>query len=220
MSKIEELAKEDREAIEAFGELFAGSERPIVVTGGVGLAPDGEVFAEDARPPVIPVFPRASEQTAFAIAERGAHASVIRNPRSVHGQGENHGFVPMLAKVAREKGVSAWIGDGRNLWPSAHRLDSARLYRLALKGGERGAAYHAVAEHGVPYRSIAETIGRQLGLPAQSISPDEAEAHFGALAMWVVGNGPASSDPTRAQLGWVPQEVGLIADIERPDYQA
>lgn len=220
MTKIQELAKEDREAIETYGEVFAGSDRPIVITGGVGLAPDGEVFTEDARPPVIREFPRASEQTAFAIANRGAHVCVIRNPRSVHGQGENHGFVPMLATVARQKGISAWVGDGQNLWPSVHRLDSARLYRLALEGGEPGAAYHAIAEQGVPYRAIAEAIGRQLGLPARSVSPDEAEAHFGPLAVWVAGNGPASSDQTRSMLGWAPKEIGLIADIERPDYQA
>ncbi|GJG85767.1 3-beta hydroxysteroid dehydrogenase [Gemmatimonadetes bacterium T265] len=218
ISKIEELAKEDREAIETFGEVFAGSDRPIVVTGGVGLAPAGERFTEDARPPIIPSFPRASEQTAFALAERGLRASVVRNPRSVHGQGENHGFVPMLAKVAREKGVSAYVGDGQNLWPSVHRLDSARVYRLALERGARNEAFHAIAEEGVPYRQIAEAIGRQVGVPATSLTPREAEAHFGGLAVWVGGNGPASSQKTRAALGWEPREVGLIADAERPDY--
>lgn len=151
-SEIEELAKEDREAIETYGEVFAGSDRPIVVTSGVGLADAGQVFDEDARPPVIPDFPRASEQTAFAIAERGARACVVRNPRSVHGQSENHGFVPMLATVARQKGVSAWVGDGQNLWPSVHRLDSARLYRLALEGGERG---YCLSRHRRAGRSLS-----------------------------------------------------------------
>ena len=217
-SKIAELAEEDRRAIEAFGEAFAGSDRPIIVTGGVGLLPPGETFAEDERPPIIPDFPRASEQTAFALADRGLRASVVRLPRSVHGAGERHGFVPMLAGVAREKGVSAYVGDGGNLWPSVHRLDAARAFRLALERGARGEAFHAIAEEGVPYRLIAEAIGRQVGVPARSLTPEEAEAHFGTLAMWVAGNGPASSERTRVELGWEPREVGLIADIERADY--
>ena len=218
LSNIEELANEDRRAIETFGDVFAGTDRPIVVTSGVGLAPAGEVFTEDARPPVIPASPRASEQTAFTLANRGVHASVVRNPRSVHGVGESHGFVPMLAAVARDKGVSAYIGDGNNLWPSVHRVDSARVYRLALERGVGGEAYHAIAEEGVPYRLIAEAIGEQLGVPAKSLTPEEAATHFGELAVWVGGNGPASSAKTRAALGWEPREIGLIADISRPDY--
>ena len=220
ISKIGELAEEDRQAIETFGAVFAGSDRPIVVTGGFGLLPPGETFREDARPPLIPGFPRASEQTAFALAGRGVRASVVRLPRSVHGQGERHGFVPMLAAVARAQGVSAYIGDGQNLWPSVHRLDAARVFRLALEQGARGEAFHAVAEEGVPYRLIAEAIGRQVGVPAKSLTPAEAEAHFGGLAMWVAGNGPASSERTRAALGWAPREPGLIPDIDRPDYSA
>ena len=197
--------------------MFAGSARPIVVTSGF-LHPTGETATEDERPAVMPTFPRASEQTAFALAERGLHACVVRNPRSVHGKGETHGFVPMLAAVAREKGVSAYVGDGANLWPSVHRLDAARVYRLALERGARGEAYHAVAEEGVPYRQIAEAIGRQLGVPAKSLTPEEAEAHFGPLATWVGNNGPASSEWTRTTLGWTPEQIGIVADIERPDY--
>ncbi len=218
ISKIVALAEEDRRAIEMFGEVFAGSDRPIVITGGVGLAPAGETFTEDARPPIIPEFPRASEQTAFALADRGLRASVVRLPRSVHGQGESHGFVPMLAAVAREKGVSAYVGDGQNLWPSVHRLDAGRVFRLALERGAQGEAFHAIAEEGVPFSLIAEAIGRQLGVPAKSLTPDEAEAHFGGLAMWVAGNGPASSGKTRAVLGWEPRELGLVSDIQRPTY--
>lgn len=216
-AKMVDLSEEDREAIETFSEVFAGSDRPIVVTGGLGLLPPGETFTEASRPPVIPAFPRASEQTAFALAERGLRASVVRLSRSTHGLGERHGFVPMLAAVAREKGVSAYVGDGQNLWLAVHRLDAARLFRLALERGGRNEAYHAVAE-GVPFRLIAEAIGRQLGVPAKSLSQPEAEAHFGPLAMWVAGSGPASSERTRAVLGWGPREVGLIADIDRPDY--
>jgi len=217
ISRIGELAAEDRIAIETFSEVFAGSARPIIVTSGF-LSLTGETVTEADRPDVMPAFPRASEQAAFELAERGLHASVVRNPRSVHGKGETHGFVPMLAAVAREKGVSAYVGDGANLWPSVHRQDAARVYRLALERGALGKAYHAVAEVGVPYREIAEAIGRQLGLPAKSLTPEEAEAHFGPLATWVANSGPASNEWTRKTLGWTPEQVGIVADIERPNY--
>jgi nucleoside-diphosphate-sugar epimerase len=217
LSKIRELAEEDRVAIETFGEVFADSDRPIVVTSGF-LQTTGEKATEDKRPPVNPEFPRASKQTAFALAERGLHATVVRNPRSVHGKGETHGFVPWLAAVAREKGVSAYVGEGQNLWPSVHRLDAARVYRLALERAGRNEAYHAVAEEGVPYRQIAAAIGRQLGLPTKLLTQKEAEAHFGGLAMWVANDGPASNEWTRKVLGWEPKEVGIVADIEQPDY--
>ena len=217
ISRITELAAEDRTAIGTYGEVFAGSARPIIVTSGF-LSLTGETATEADRPDVMPAFPRASEQAAFELAERGLHASVVRNPRSVHGTGETHGFVPMLAAVAREKGVSAYVGDGANLWPSVHRLDAARVYRLALERGALGQAYHAVAEVGVPYREIAEAIGRQLGLPAKSLTPEEAEAHFGPLATWVANNGPASNVWTKKTLGWTPEQVGIVADIERPNY--
>ena len=218
LSNIVELSREDREAIETFDEVLAGSDRPLIVTGGLGLSATGELIDEEARPPVMPDFPRASEQTAFALAGRGVRASVVRLSRSTHGAGERHGFVPMLAAVAREKGVSAYVGDGHNLWPAVHRLDAARLFRLAIERGGRNEAFHAVAEN-VPFRLIAEAIGRQVGVPATSLTPEAAAAHFGGLAVWVAGSGAASSERTRAALGWEPEEVGLIPDIERPDYQ-
>ena len=218
LTKIKEMAEEETRTIDAFGEIFARTDRPIIITGGVLLTPPGEVFQEDARPPVPPEFPRASEQSAFTLAERGLRAMVVRNPRSVHGQGETHGFVPMLAAIAYEKGVSAWVGEGDNLWPAVHRLDCARVYILALERGRGGEAYHAIAEEGVPFRQIAEAIGRQLGLPARSITMDEAESYFGGIAMFVAGNGPASSERTRQTLGWEPRELGIIEDIGRPDY--
>ena len=217
LSRIVELSEEDRQAIETFGDVLAGSGRPVVVTSGFGLLPPGDTFTERARPPVIPGFPRASEQTAFALAERGVRASVVRLSRSTHGLGERHGFVPMLAAVARGKGVSAYVGDGQNLWPAVHRLDAARMFRLALERGGRNEAFHAVAES-VPFRLIAEAVGRQVGVPARSLTPGEAEAHFGGLATWVAGNGPASSEETRAILGWEPRERGIIPDIDRSDY--
>ena len=123
----------------------------------------------------------------------------------------------MLAAVARDKGVSAYVGDGKNLWPAVHRLDAARMFRLVLERGVGNEAYHAVAEC-LPFRLIAEAIGRQLRVPAKSLTREQAEAHFGTLAMWVAGNGPASSERTRMVLGWAPREADLIADIDRPDY--
>ena len=218
-SRIVELAREDQQAIEAFGEVYAGSERPVVITSGFGLLPAGETFTEDMPlAPIIPEFPRASEQTASAIAAKGVRATWVRLPRSVHGVGERHGFVPMLASLARGKGISAYVGDGENLWPSVHRLDAARVYRLALEQGAQGGPFHAVADEGVPFRQIAEAIGEQLGMPTKSISPEEAAGHFDPLAVWVAGNGPASSARTRARLGWEPKEPGLIRDISRPEY--
>lgn len=217
IARIGELAVEDCTAIETFGEVFAGSTRPIIATDGF-LHLTGKKASESDRPEVWSAFPRASQQTAFALAERGIHANVVRNPRSVHGKSEMHGFVPMLAAVARAKGISAYVGDGANLWPSVHRIDAARVYRLALERGARGEAYHAVAEEGVPYREIAEAIGRQLGLPSKSLTPEEADAHFGPLATWVANNGPAANAWTRKTLGWMPKETGIISDIERPDY--
>ena len=218
LSRIGELAAEDSRAIEVFGDVFSGSVRPIIVTEGF-LHLTGEKAQETDRPEVMSAFPRASQQTAFALADRGIHASVVRNPRSVHGKGERHGFVPMLAAVARDKGVSAYIGEGRNLWPAVHRLDAARVYRLALERGARGEAYHAVAEEGVPFRDIAEAIGRQLGLPSVSLAPEDSQAHFGPLAVWVGNDGPASNAWTRETLGWQPEQPGIVADIEQPDYQ-
>jgi nucleoside-diphosphate-sugar epimerase len=219
-SRIAELAAEDRKAIETFADVFAGSNRPLLATGGFGLLPPGQKFTEDARPAAIPGFPRASEQTIFAVAQRGVRASVVRLPRSVHGLGERHGFIPMLAAHARATGLSAFVADGQNLWPSVHRQDAARLYCLALARNAQGQAFHAVADEGVPYRLIAEAIARQLNIPAKSLTPGEAERHFGPFATWVAGNGPASSEKTRSDLKWTPREPGLIADIDQPAYYA
>jgi nucleoside-diphosphate-sugar epimerase len=168
--------------------------------------------------PIDPNFPRAPEHSIVVLADRGVRATVVRLPRSVHGRGETHGFVPMVTAVARKKGVSAYVGDGDNLWPSVHRLDAAHLFCLALEHGAQGGPFHAVADEGVPYRQIAKAIARQLGIPARSLTTEEATAHFGPLAMWVSGNGPASSLRTRERLGWEPKQASLIADIDHPDY--
>jgi nucleoside-diphosphate-sugar epimerase len=211
-----EAAREDRQAIEAFGNAFEGSDRPILVTGGIGVLPHGQVFTEETPPaPINPAFPRASEQAAAALADRGLRATTVRLPRSVHGAGETHGFVPQLMALARQKGVCGYIGDGQNLWPSVHRLDAARVYRLALESGGNGGPFHAVAEEGIPFRRIAEAIGRRLDLPAKSIELDDAAEHFGALAMPVRGNGPVSNLQTRERLEWKPRELDLIADIDQ-----
>ncbi len=221
MSKLAELCSEDKEAIETFGDVLTGSDRPFVVAAGIGLYPRGEVFTEEMSiGPVMPAFPRATEQTTMAMAERGVRATVVRLPRSVHGIGERHGFIPQLASLAREKGVSAYVDDGENLWPSVHRLDAARVFRLALEHDAEGGPFHAVAEQGIPYRQIAEAIGHQFQLPIVSLSQEEASAHFGMMAMFIGGNGAASSERTRERLGWVPQEPGLLADIRQPEYFA
>lgn len=219
-SKFVEMSAQERRVIEMFGEVYQGSERPIVAAAGFGLLAQGESFSEDTVAPPIPGFPRAPELAIGMIAERGVRATVVRLPRSVHGRGERHGFVPMLAAVAREKGVSAYVDEGENLWPSVHRLDAARVFCLALEQGAQGGPFHAVAESGVPFRMIAEAIGRQLGVPVQSLTPEEAATHFGPLAMWVAGNGPATSQRTKERLGWKPKEADLISDIDHPDYFA
>ncbi|QXQ06125.1 hypothetical protein KX816_18380 [Sphingosinicellaceae bacterium] len=133
--------------------------------------------------------------------------------------GERHGFVPQLAGVAREKGFLAFVGDGQSPWPAVHRLDAARVFRLALERGVGGEAYHAVAE-GLSFKLMVEAIGRQVGVPSRSLAPDAAEAHFGALAIWLTGSGTVSSEWTKKVLGWQPKEIGLIQDIDRPEYFA
>ncbi|WP_297295507.1 SDR family oxidoreductase [uncultured Methylovirgula sp.] len=211
-SNFAESCAVDRRAIEALGSVLAGSDRPLIVTGGTaGLARPGEVATEDNDiPPDFP-FPRVSEQTALSL--KGVRASVMRLPQ-VHDT-EKQGLITYAVAVAREKGVCAYVGDGGNRWAAAHVSDVARLYRLALEKNEAGAKYHAVAEEGVPMRDIAEAIGRSLKVPVKSISAEEAPAHFGWLAMFAAHDLRASSEKTRKTLGWTPTGPGLIADLER-----
>jgi nucleoside-diphosphate-sugar epimerase len=209
-------AEADRRAIETLGGALAGSDRPLIVTGGTLLVQrQGSLATEEDAP--NPSFPRKSEEAAHALAAHGVRASVLRLPPSVHGNGD-HGFVSRLISIAREKGVSAFIGDGLNRWPAVHRLDAARLYRLALEKSSSGARYHAVADEGLPNREIAEVIGRHLNVPVVSKSREEAADHFGWIAMFFAMDGPATSAQTQERLGWRPVEPGLIADLNAEHY--
>jgi nucleoside-diphosphate-sugar epimerase len=209
-------ADADRRAIETLGEALAGSDRPLIVTSGtLVLQPKGPVVAEEDTPNAS--FPRKSEDALHALASRRVRVSVVRLPPTVHGEGD-HGFVPALISVAREKGVSAYVGDGLNRWPAVHRLDAARLYRLVVEKGTAGAAYHGVAEEGIPARDIAEVIGRRLNVPVVSKSGDQAAAHFGWIGHFFSMDGPASSAQTRERLGWRPTQPGLTTDLDAGHY--
>ena len=216
-SKFAANCEIDRRAIEALGEALAGTDRPLIVTSGTALLAPGTLATEDLAPPSGSAFPRVSEQAAAAAAARGVRVSVVRLPPSVHGDGD-HGFVPLLVRLAREKGASAYVGDGRNRWPAVHRLDAAHLYRLVLEKGSAGARYHAVADEGVPFREIAGVIGRRLEAPVVSKTPEEAAGHFGWFAHFAAIDSPASSQRTQELLGWRPKQPGLIADLDHPRY--
>jgi nucleoside-diphosphate-sugar epimerase len=204
----------DRCAIEVLGSVLAGSGRPLVVSSGTALIGPGRLVTEDDAPPPNPHFPRVSEQTAVSLVERGVRVSVVRLPQ-VHDR-VKQGLVTYLIAIAREKGISAYAGDGRNRWAAVHVADAAPLYRLALEKGEAGARYHPIGEEGVPLRDIAEAIGRGLKVPVVSQSPEEAAAHFGWLGSFVGLDMPASSALTQQRLGWrLTGQPGMLADLER-----
>ena len=206
--------EDDRVVIEALGAVLAGSARPLIITSGTGMGVRlGELSTEEDAPASAANVPRAaSEEAATAVQARGVNVSVVRLPQ-VHDTAKQ-GLVTYAIDVARETGVSAYIADGANRWPAAHRFDVARLYRLALERGQAGARYNAVAEEGVPMRAIAETIGKRLGLPVKSIGPSAAPAHFGWMAMFAGGDSPASSALTRQWLDWEPTGPGLLTDLQ------
>jgi nucleoside-diphosphate-sugar epimerase len=217
-SKFKASCEIDRNAIEALGSALTGSDRPLIITSGIGLLPPGQLATEESMPPSPSQNPRvASEEAAHAVADRGVHMSIVRLAPSVHGYGD-HGFVPILINIAREKGASAYLGEGLNRWPAVHRLDAADLFRLALEKGTARAYYHGVAEEGVPFREIAEVIGHRLKVPVVSIAPEEAANHFAWFAHFAAMNVPASSQKTRELLGWKPKQPGLIADLDREQY--
>jgi nucleoside-diphosphate-sugar epimerase len=214
-SRFKEVCEIDRRAIETLGSVLAGSDRPLIVTSGVaGLASPGKLATEDqVVPPDFPL-PRVSEQTALAL--KGVSAAVMRLPQ-VHDP-IKQGLVTYLIAVAREKGRSAYVADGRNRWAAAHVSDVAHLYRLALEKHEAGAKYHSVAEEGVPMRDIAEAISRGLKVPVVSLSPEEAAAHFGWLTLFASSDLAASSEKTRKKLGWNPKGPGLISDLDQAKF--
>jgi nucleoside-diphosphate-sugar epimerase len=209
----------DKRAIETLGSALEGSDRPLLVTSGLATVAEGRTpTEEDAPVSLSPAYPRASEVTAETLLKRGARVSVVRLPQ-VHNT-IKQGLVTYAIAVAREKGVSAYVGDGLNRWAAVHVLDAARLYRLALEKQEVGARYHAVAEEGVPVRDIAEAIGRGLNVPVVPKSAEEAAAHFGGIGMFVGRDLIGSSVQTQRRLGWRPTGPGLITDLDRAHYFA
>lgn len=212
----------DGGAIAAFGDALAGTGKPLVIAAGLPTIP-GVTVTEDDEMPENPHYPRVSERAAIALVDRGVRVSVVRQPPSVHGAGDPH-FVTAFIGVARAKGLSAYVGDGANVWSAVHRLDAARLYRLALEFASRaqapaGTLLNAVGDEGVPFREIAEVIGRHLDLPVMSLTPEEAPGHFpGAFALFAQFDAPASSARTQQRFGWRPTQPGLIADLDQGHY--
>ncbi len=214
-SKFVEVCEKDRRAIEALGGALKGSDRPLLITSGTGMgngAP-GQPATEDHFDPNHPNPRKTSEVAGASVAERGVNVSVVRLPQ-VHDT-VKQGLITYAIQVARERRASAYIGEGLNRWPAAHVLDVAHLYRLALEKHEAGSRYNAVAEEGISMREIAEVIGRGLKVPVVGLSQEEAQAHFGWLAMFAGSDMPASSAQTRQRLGWRPTGPGLIADLEQ-----
>ncbi|WP_298736089.1 SDR family oxidoreductase [uncultured Chitinophaga sp.] len=215
-SKFVANCETDRRVIEAMGAALEGSDRPLVITSGTALLTPGNP-ATEATPQIAGLPRGASEEAANAVAARGVRVSVVRLPPSVHGEGD-HGFVPILIGIAREKGVAAYVGEGQNCWPAVHRLDAARIFRLAVEKGSAGARYHGVAEEGIPFREIAAVIGRRLNLPVVSKPEEAAEEHFGWFAHFAAVDNRVSSRQTREQLGWQPVGPGLLEDVDQPYY--
>ena len=209
----------DRSAIQALARALEGTGKPFVGTSGTALLAQGRTGVEtDAPPTEGHVHPRVvAEGLVLGAARRGVRASLVRLAPTVHGRGD-HQFVPFLIEVARRKGVAAYIGDGSNRWPAVHRLDAARLFRLALEKGLVGSRFHGVAEEGIPMRAIAETIGQGLGVPVRGISADQAAAHFDWMAMFAGIDNPTSSALTRDALGWKPEHPGLLSDLRESGY--
>jgi nucleoside-diphosphate-sugar epimerase len=210
--------EKDRRAIEALGDALAGSNRPLVITSGTGIGGrgPGQLATEDTFDDKHPNPRIASEYAGMAVAKRGVNVSVVRLPQ-VHDP-LKQGLITPFIQVTREKRVSAYIGEGKNRWPAAHVLDVARLYKLALEKAQAGSRYNAVAEEGISMREIAEVIGQGLKIPVVSLSPEEAQAHFGWLGMFAGFDMPASSELTRKWLGWKPTGPGLISDLKQMRY--
>ncbi len=218
-STFKENCETDRRVIQTLGETLAGTKRPLVVTSGIGVLPPLGRLAVEGDMPGQAVNPRvASEEAADVVAAMGVQISIMRLPPSVHGAGD-HGFVPMLIALAREKGVAVYTGEGLNRWPTIHRIDAARLFRRALeKTSVPGTRYHAIGEEGVAFRDIAQSIGKHLHLPVESKSPEEAAVHFGWFAHFAGMDCPASGKQTQEQLSWTATQPGLLADLDTGSY--
>jgi len=212
-TRFAEVCEVDKAAIQTIGEVLKGGSRPFIVTSGTALVSPGSMATEDINPPFNPAWPRASEQMADSIAAAGVPAAVVRLSPSVHGQDDRHGFIPMLINIAKEKGVSAYIGEGLNRWNAVHRLDAAHVFRLALENATPNARFHAAAEEAITVKSIAEAIGKQLNLPVASVSQEAAPEHFGWFAQMAAIDCPASSKWTQQYLNWNPTHPKLLSDI-------
>lgn len=218
-SKFEDNARIDYSAIRALGAGLAGSDRPLVIASGVpGSAVPGQVATErDTGGLSAAGGRRRNELFALSFAKQGVRAASVRLAPTVHGNGD-HGFIARVIAIAREKGVSAYIGDGSNRWPAVHRLDAARLFCIALETAPAGTVLHGIGEEGIAIRAIAGTIGRQLDLPVVSLSTESARDHFGFLAGFLAADLPTSSAETRRRFDWEPREPGLIRDLESGQY--
>jgi nucleoside-diphosphate-sugar epimerase len=223
---FQDAADADRRAVEVFADVLAGSDRPFIIASGMaGLAPDHVATERDGLRPDSatahvgggPQTRLATAQLTLSLASRHVRSSVVRLSPTVHGDGD-HGFMASLVGIARDRGVSGYIGDGSNRWPAVHRLDAAHLFRLALEKAPAGSVWHAVADEGVPIRAIAEVVGRQLDLPVVAISPEDAGEHFAWLAGLLAMDIPASSALTRELLGWQPTHPGLLDDLDQGHY--
>ena len=217
-TRFAEVCEVDKAAIQAIGDVLVGSDRPFIVTSGTALVSPGFLATEDIIPPFNPAWPRASEQIADAVATMGVVSSVVRLSPSVHGQDDQHGFIPILVNIAKEKGVSAYVGDGQNRWNAVHRLDAATLFRLTLAHATPSARFHATAEESITVKSIAEAIGKQLNLPVVSVPQESAAEHFGWFAQMAMIDCPASSAWTKQQVNWEPKNPTLLNDIENGIY--
>ncbi len=217
-SRMAAAASTDRAAIDVFADVLQGTGGPLLIASGtLGLAP-GRVGTE-ADVPDASVHPRvANAAYTVGLAERGIRSLVVRFAPTVHGAGGDHGFVAVLARIAREKGVSAFIGEGANRWPAVNRLDAARLVQLAVDKASPGTVLHAAAEEGIATRDIAAALGQFLGVPVESIPADRARAHFDWLGMFFGADAPASSAHTREMLGWTPSHATLLEDIAAGHY--
>ena len=206
----------DAKAIETLATALAGTGKPMLITGGTLVTPGRTSTERDELIATGPIAARIGNmKVALAAAENGVRTCLVMLPRSVHGQGDRHGFVPQLIAAARAKGISGYVGGGANRWPAVHVKDAATLYRLAIEKGPAGAVLNAVGDEGVPVREIAEAIGRHLELPARSLP---AEEFSGMLSHILSADMPASSTITRELLGWEPTHVGLIEDIDEGHY--